>query len=49
LNEEMLLLGQEIIGNLDDDGYLKRSLSEIINELLMFANAISRWIRQKNF
>jgi RNA polymerase sigma-54 factor len=38
LDDEMLLLGQEIIGNLDDDGYLKRSLPEIINELSMFAN-----------
>src|ERR1035437_9746843 len=32
LDEDMFLLGQEIIGNLDDDGYLKRSLPEIINE-----------------
>ncbi|MDR3666641.1 MAG: RNA polymerase factor sigma-54 [Ignavibacteriaceae bacterium] len=38
LNEDMFLLGQEIIGNLDDDGYLKRSLPEILNELAMFAN-----------
>src|SRR5674476_311250 len=38
LDEDMFLLGQEIIGNLDDDGYLKRSLPEIINELSMFAN-----------
>jgi RNA polymerase sigma-54 factor len=38
LNEDMFLLGQEIIGNLDDDGYLKRSLPEILNELSMFSN-----------
>jgi RNA polymerase sigma-54 factor len=38
LDEDMSLLGQEIIGNLDDDGYLKRSLPEIINELSMFAD-----------
>ena len=38
LDEDMFLLGQEIIGNLDDDGYLKRSIPEIINELSMFAN-----------
>ena len=38
LDEDMFLLGQEIIGNLDDDGYLKRSVPEIVNELSMFAN-----------
>ncbi len=32
----MFLLGEEIIGNLDDDGYLKRDIPEIIEELKMF-------------
>lgn len=36
LNEDQLMLGEEIIGNLDEDGYLKRSLNEILNELKMF-------------
>lgn len=36
LSEEMFLLGEEIIGNLDQDGYLKRGLDEILTELEMF-------------
>lgn len=36
LDEQMFLLGQEIIGNLDEDGYLKRSIPEILDELKMF-------------
>lgn len=36
LDEDMFILGDEIIGNLDEDGYLKRSLEEIHNELAMF-------------
>ncbi len=36
LSEEMFILGEEIIGNLDQDGYLKRGLDEILNELEMF-------------
>ena len=36
LDEDFSLLGQEIIGNLDDDGYLKRSIPEILNELSIF-------------
>jgi len=36
LDEDLFLLGEEIIGNLDEDGYLKRELSEILNELEMF-------------
>ena len=32
----MFTLGEEIIGNLDADGYLKRSLPDILNELEMF-------------
>jgi len=36
LNEKLSKLGEEIIGNLDDGGYLKRSLEEILNELELF-------------
>jgi RNA polymerase sigma-54 factor len=36
LEENLFILGEEIIGNLDDDGYLKRDLPEILNELDMF-------------
>src|SRR3972149_8155248 len=36
LNENLFRLGDEIIGNLDDGGYLKRSLEEILNELELF-------------
>jgi len=36
LDEDLYILGEEIIGNLDEDGYLKRELPEILNELEMF-------------
>ena len=36
LNEDLYLLGEEIIGNLSGDGYLNRELDEIVNELRMF-------------
>lgn len=36
LDENLFILGEEIIGNLDEDGYLKRELPEILNELEMF-------------
>ena len=36
LDERMFMLGEEIIGNLDTDGYLKNSLEDIVNELEMF-------------
>lgn len=36
LEENLFILGEEIIGNLDEDGYLKRDLPEILNELDMF-------------
>lgn len=36
LDENLFILGEEIIGNLDDDGYLQRDLPEILNELEMF-------------
>ena len=36
LDETMYILGEEIIGNLDQDGYLKRDLDDILNELELF-------------
>jgi RNA polymerase sigma-54 factor len=36
LQDDIFMLGEEIIGNLDADGYLKRSLEDIVNELEMF-------------
>lgn len=36
LDENLYILGEEIIGNLDADGYLKRDLAEIVNELELF-------------
>ncbi len=36
LDDDLFMLGDEIIGNLDEDGYLKRSLEDILNELAMF-------------
>ncbi len=38
LNENLFSLGEEIIGNLDDDGYLKRNLKDIVDELSMFTH-----------
>lgn len=32
LDEEEIILGEQIIGNVDNDGYLRRNLQEIINE-----------------
>ncbi len=40
LDDDLYMLGEEIIGNLDEDGYLKRSIEEIVNELAMFENVI---------
>jgi RNA polymerase sigma-54 factor len=36
LDDDRHRLGEEIIGNLDDAGYLKRGLGEILNELELF-------------
>ena len=36
LGEDYFMLGEEIIGNLDSDGYLKSKLEDILNELKMF-------------
>jgi RNA polymerase sigma-54 factor len=40
VNEDLFLLGEEIIGNLDADGYLKRDIAEILNELEMFDEVV---------
>ena len=42
-------LGEEIIGNLDDEGYLKRSLDEILNELELFEHIKLNLRKQKIF
>ena len=36
MSEEHSRLGEEIIGNLDESGYLKRDLEDLINELELF-------------
>jgi RNA polymerase sigma-54 factor len=36
LDDKLYTLGEEIIGNLDRDGYLKRGLPDILNEMRMF-------------
>ncbi len=36
LDEDLAILGEEIIGNLDEDGYLQRDLASIVQELDMF-------------
>jgi len=38
LTEEELILGENIIGSLDKDGYLKTDLEKIVNELKLFEN-----------
>ena len=39
LEDNLYMLGEEIIGNLDSDGYLKSELSDILNDLNMFEHA----------
>lgn len=36
IDDNEQLLGEEIIGNLDEDGYLKRNLNEIVEDLELF-------------
>jgi len=36
LNENLYRLGEEVIGSLNEDGYLKRTLDSILDELKMF-------------
>jgi len=40
LDETMYTLGEEIIGNLDQDGYLKRDLDDILNDLELFDHVV---------
>lgn len=42
LNEEELIVGEQIIGNIDNDGYLRRDLNEIVEET-------NNLIREVNF
>jgi RNA polymerase sigma-54 factor len=36
LNDDLTTLGEEVIGNLDKDGYLKRDLDELLEDLNLF-------------
>lgn len=38
LSEDEIILGENIIGSLDKDGYLKTDLNKIVNELKLFEN-----------
>jgi len=38
LDDEEILIGQEIIGNVDEDGYLRRDLAQIIQDLNLTLN-----------
>lgn len=38
LSQELFRLGEEIIGNIDEDGYLTTSLEEILKDLELFEN-----------
>ncbi|UCH65831.1 MAG: RNA polymerase factor sigma-54 [Ignavibacterium sp.] len=40
LGDDMTLLGEEIIGNLNSDGYLKRDLDELLEELELFEHVV---------
>ncbi|KAB2908176.1 MAG: RNA polymerase factor sigma-54 [Ignavibacteriaceae bacterium] len=40
ISEDLTTLGEEIIGNLDDDGYLARSLEDLVVDLATFQNIV---------
>jgi RNA polymerase sigma-54 factor len=42
MSEDELALAEEIIGNIDDDGYLRRDLGEIVEDLNKFLSATRR-------
>lgn len=42
LTEDELVLAEEILGNIDSDGYLRRDLSEIVDDLNTFISETSR-------
>lgn len=41
VDERMELLGEHLIGNLDEDGYLRRGLDQIVNDLAFTANVMT--------
>src|SRR5690606_29905106 len=41
LNDRDFLIGQQIIGSLDDDGYLRRPISSLIDDLAFSQNIIA--------
>ncbi len=41
IDERAELLGEQLIGNLDEDGYLRRTLEEIVNDLAFTANIMT--------
>ncbi|MEJ2195010.1 MAG: hypothetical protein P8X73_09165 [Ignavibacteriaceae bacterium] len=40
LSDDLTLLGEEIIGNLNSDGYLKRDFDELLEELELFDHVV---------
>jgi RNA polymerase sigma-54 factor len=40
LSDDMALLGEEIIGNLNSDGYLKRNFDDLLEELELFEHVV---------
>ena len=40
LSDDMALLGEEIVGNLNSDGYLKRGFDDLLEELELFEHVI---------
>lgn len=49
LSDEDLLLGSQIIGNIDDDGYLRRELQEIVDETNSFIANHNFEIQKKQY
>lgn len=41
VDERIQLLGEQLIGNLDEDGYLRRGLDQIVNDLAFTANVMT--------
>ncbi|MCO6481282.1 MAG: RNA polymerase factor sigma-54 [Flavobacteriales bacterium] len=41
VDERTRLLGEQLIGNLDEDGYLRRGLDQIVNDLAFTANVMT--------
>ncbi|HMN06428.1 MAG TPA: RNA polymerase factor sigma-54 [Flavobacteriales bacterium] len=41
VDELIQLLGEQLIGNLDEDGYLRRGLDQIVNDLAFTANVMT--------